>query len=144
MYFYILSSILNVARTEFFQYEEKKVFQILLDFPTHYREFLSPLQFSPIASLTILADLCNHVLSLSHSWSVYNHRKTMRSLKPRRGKQHFLAFSTYSIKRSSFPCSLTSIAHYCGPMQPHTLSLSHKIHAISTTECKSLSKVYQT
>ena len=64
VYFYILSSILNISRTEFFQYEEKKVFQILLDFPTHYREFLSPLQFSPIASLTILANLCNHVLSL--------------------------------------------------------------------------------
>ena len=64
----------------------------------------------------------------------------MRYLKLRGGKQHFLAFPTNSIKRSSFPCSLTSIAHYCRPMQPRTLSLSHswsmyKIHAISSSNC---------
>ena len=53
--------------TEFFQFEKIQVFQILLDFPPHYREFLFPLQFSPIASPTILATLCNHILSLCHT-----------------------------------------------------------------------------
>ena len=103
----------------------------------------NPLQRVPLSPAIFPNRLSHHscgplqprTLSLIHSWSVYNHRKTMRSLKPRRGKQRSLVFSTYSIKRSSFPCSLTSIAHYCGPMQPHTLSLSHKIHAISTSNC---------
>ena len=100
-----------------------------------WRVPLSPAIFPNRLSHHSCGPLQPRTLSLSHSWSVYNHRKTLRSLKPRRGKQHFLAFSTYSIKRSHFPCSLTSIAHYCGPMQPHTLSLSHKIHAISTSNC---------
>ena len=93
---------------------------------------LSPAIFPNRLSHHSCGPLQPRTLSLIHSWSVYNHRKTMRSLKPRRGKQHFLAFSTYSIKRSSFPCSLTSIAHYCGPMQPHTLSLSHKIRSMQS------------
>ena len=108
----------------------------------------TPLQRVPLSPAIFPNRLSHHscdplqprTLSLSHSWSAYNHRKTMRYLKLRGGKQHFLAFPTNSIKRSSFPCSLTSIAHYCRPMQPRTLSLSHswsmyKIHAISSSNC---------
>ena len=81
--------------TEFFQFEKIQVFQILLDFLTHYREFLFPLQFSPIASPTILATLCNHVLSLYHTADQLTIKVEIRNQKQAKSWAHSFVSCLY-------------------------------------------------